>query len=97
MATTTREIVHVRRLLADFDVFLTAFTPLTCDSKSAVKIATNPIFHERMKHTEIDCYFTRHHFNSGTISLSYNCLEDQIADFFTKSHTTSINGQTHVV
>jgi len=31
MATTTREIVHVRRLLTDFGIFLTAPTPLACD------------------------------------------------------------------
>jgi len=47
MDTTTREIVHVRRLLADFDIFLTTLTPLTCDNQSSIKIATNSGFHER--------------------------------------------------
>jgi len=37
MATTTREIVHVRRLLADFDIFLTTLTPLTYDNQSSVQ------------------------------------------------------------
>ena len=56
ITTTIREIVHVMRLLADFGVFLIAFTPLTCDNQSAVKIAT--VFCERTKHIKIDRYFT---------------------------------------
>jgi len=88
MTTTTWEIVHVRRLLANFGVFLIHPTPLTCDNQSAIKIATNPVFHERTKHIEIDCYFTRQYFTLGTISLPYIRSEDQIADFFMKSHTT---------
>jgi len=76
MATTIREIVHVREFLADFGVFLTALTPLACDNQSVVKIATNPVFHVRTKYIEIDCYFTPQHFTSGTISLSYFRLEE---------------------
>ena len=67
IAITTREIVHVKKLLADFGVSLTIPTTLACDNQSAVKIATNPVFHERTKHIEINCYLTRHHFTSGTI------------------------------
>ena len=45
--------------LADFGIFLAEPTPLTCDNQSAIKIATNLVFHERMKHIEIQCYFSR--------------------------------------
>ena len=76
MATTTRNIVHVKRLLADFGVFLTDPTPLTCDNQSAKKIVSNLVFHERTKRIEIDCYFTRQHFTSGTISLPYMRSEE---------------------
>jgi len=45
MATTTWEIVPVKRFLADFGVFLTNLTPLACDNQNAIKIATNLVCH----------------------------------------------------
>ena len=39
MAITTRDIVHVRRLLVDFGIFLTYPAPLAYDNQSAIKIA----------------------------------------------------------
>ena len=89
MASTTCEIVWLRRLLADMGVSHSRPTPLYCDNKSAVHIAHNSVFHERTKHIEIDCHLTRHHLQQGTITLPYVPSSLQIADIFTKAHSIS--------
>lgn len=53
MSSTSSEIVWLQRLLQDFGIPLQLPTPLYCDNESAVKIASNPVFHERTKHIEV--------------------------------------------
>lgn len=57
---------------------------LYCDNQSVVYIASNSIFHGRMKHMEVDCYFIRDaillHKNSSHVSS-----EEQLAGIFTKA------------
>ncbi|GKB09210.1 uncharacterized mitochondrial protein-like protein [Tanacetum coccineum] len=89
MAVTTSEIVWLRWLLADMGVHITSPTPLYCDNRSDIQIACNTGFHERTKHIEIDCHFTCHHLQAGTISFPFVPSALQIADIFTKPH----NGQ----
>ncbi|KAJ0965657.1 hypothetical protein J5N97_026795 [Dioscorea zingiberensis] len=88
MASTTAEIIWLRWLLADMGVFLSDPTPMHCDNMSAIQITRNSVFHERTKHIEIDCHFTRHHFQHGTITLPFVSSSMQIADLFTKSPST---------
>ncbi len=85
MSAVCSEIVWLRRLLADFGMTPSIPTPLFCDNESAVKIASNPVFHERTKHIEIDCHFVREKFEQGLITLPHVSTKDQIADILTKS------------
>jgi hypothetical protein len=89
MASTTKEIVWLRWLLADMGVFLSHPTPMYCDNQSSIQIAHNSVFHEQTKHIEIDCHLTRHHLKHDTITLPYVSSSLQIADFFTKSQSIS--------
>ncbi|KAI3769398.1 hypothetical protein L6452_00500 [Arctium lappa] len=89
MASTSKEIIWLRWLLADMGVFLPHPTPMYCDNRSAIQITHNSVFHERTKHIEVDCHFTRHHLKRGTLSLSFVSSTLQLADFFTKSHPIS--------
>ncbi|KAJ9552816.1 LOW QUALITY PROTEIN: hypothetical protein OSB04_016861 [Centaurea solstitialis] len=89
IAVTTCEIVWLSWLLVDMGVDVSQPTPLHYDNKSVMQIAKNSVFHERTKHIEINCYFTRQHLQLGTISLPFIPSALQIADIFTKALSTS--------
>jgi len=89
IASTTKEIVWLRWLLADMRVFFSHPTPMYCDNQSSIQIAHNSVFQERTKHIEIDCHLTRHHLKHDTIALPFVSSSLQIADLFTKAHSIS--------
>jgi hypothetical protein len=55
-----------------------------CDNESAIKVAHNPIQHNKMKHIEIRHHFIWDYVNRGDINLSYVGTNDQLTDIFTK-------------
>ena len=89
MTSITKEIVWLRWLLAGMRVFFSHPTSMYCDNQNFIQIAHNSIFHERIKHIEIECHLTRHHLKHDTITLSFVPSSLQIADFFTKMHSIS--------
>ncbi|XP_052623605.1 uncharacterized mitochondrial protein AtMg00810-like [Lactuca sativa] len=71
MVVTTCEIIWLWWLLADMGVHISSPTPLHCDNKIVIQIANNYVFRQQTKHIEIDCHFTHHHLQLGTISLLF--------------------------
>ena len=59
MSSAASEVAWMVRLLQELQVPTIKPVVLHCDNMSAIHIARNPIYHERTKHIEIDCHFTR--------------------------------------
>lgn len=59
MASCVNELVWVTYLLHDLGIVFQTHIPFLCDNKAALHIASNPIFHERTKHIDIDCHIVR--------------------------------------
>lgn len=54
-----------------------------CDNIGALTLASNPVFHARTKHIEVDYHFIREKVLNKDIKLKFICFQDQIADAFT--------------
>nr|XP_016448712.1 PREDICTED: uncharacterized protein LOC107773803 [Nicotiana tabacum] len=67
MSAMVSEITWLTGLLADLGVSVYIPVQLFSKSRAAIQIASNPIFHERTKHIEIDCYYVRDEIKSGLI------------------------------
>ncbi|KAJ4723310.1 Retrovirus-related Pol polyprotein from transposon TNT 1-94 [Melia azedarach] len=89
LAATTSELVWVHQLLQAFQVSLTGPTLVFCDNQAAVHIASNPIFHERTKHIEIDYHFVHDKIIDGFLKLLPIRTQHQLVDVFTKALSTA--------
>lgn len=76
-------------LCKDLHLHLTDTPTLWVDNIGALALASNPVFHARTKHVEIDYHFIREKIAAKDISAQYINTNDQIADIFTKGLTTS--------
>lgn len=85
MSSAASEVTWTVRLLEELGVLDLKPVTLFCDNQSALHIARNPVFHERTKHIEIDCHFTRDKVLEGLITLAYLPTYEQLADVFTKA------------
>ena len=84
MASTASELTWIKQLLADMEIKIQEPIKMFCDNQAARHIASNPVFHERTKHIEVDCHFIREKIQSKEIETPYVKSKDQLEDIFTK-------------
>jgi len=79
------ELTWLRQLLQHLKLGDVKALKLICDDQAALHITSDPVFHERIKHIEINCHFVRNMVLSGEIITDFVDSNDQLADIFTKS------------
>ena len=84
MSQAAAEVTWLIRLLSELGISQTHSVTLHCDNKSALQIAKNPVFHQRTKHIDIDCHFTRQKVLEGLLQLTYLPTSLQLANILTK-------------
>ncbi len=71
-------------VLKDFGVFLPDPPFLWCDNLSSLALASNPVFHARTKHIEVDYHFIREKVVRRDVVVKFVSTTDQLADILTK-------------
>lgn len=84
MANAVSEVVWLTALMKELNEEITTPVVVYSDSKAALQIAANPVFHERTKHIEIDCHFIRDKIQEGLIKTVHVSSKYQLADVLTK-------------
>ncbi|GJW01382.1 uncharacterized mitochondrial protein-like protein [Tanacetum coccineum] len=85
MTQTTCELVWLRNLLGEIGFTKSKPMKMWCDNQTTIYIATNPMFHEKTKHIEVNCHFTREKLEDWTITTLHIRTESQLADVLTKA------------
>jgi hypothetical protein len=83
-AHAAKEVVWLRRLLLELKQRIDGPTTLHMDNQSAIAIARNPEFHDRLKHIKIRHHFLRQKVEEEELDLAYVPTGDQVADVLTK-------------
>ncbi|KAL0297678.1 UNVERIFIED_CONTAM: hypothetical protein Sradi_6819900 [Sesamum radiatum] len=84
LGENTSELRWISYLLQDLCILISQPIPLYCDNQATVHIVANPVFHERMKHLEIDCHLVCDQYKAVFVLPSHISGSSQLADMFTK-------------
>jgi histone deacetylase 1/2 len=79
------ELIWVEALLKELGVRQDSPPVLSCDNIGATYLSSNPVFHARTKHIEVDFYFVRERVAQKRLQVRFIASKDQPANIFTKS------------
>jgi len=84
LANAAAELQWMQNLLIDLHVQLVQPPILWCDNIGATYLTSNPLFHARVKHIEIDFHFVRDQVLRGQLHVQFMSSKDQYAYALTK-------------
>jgi hypothetical protein len=78
-----REAAFLHQLLGEIG-YKQPSVALHCDNQSCIALSSNPTYHQRTKHIDVQHHFIREKVESGDITLTYVPSEHMVADALTK-------------
>ena len=84
VALAASEVLWLSSLLRELLISSPSPPTIFCDNIGATYLCSNPVFHSRMKHIEIDFLFVRDRVQRGQLRVSHVASADQLADSLTK-------------
>uniref|UniRef100_A0A2N9HBX8 Reverse transcriptase Ty1/copia-type domain-containing protein n=1 Tax=Fagus sylvatica TaxID=28930 RepID=A0A2N9HBX8_FAGSY len=89
LANTAAEVKWLQSLLHELGTSQSTPPVLWCDNIGATYLSSNPVFHARTKHVEIDFHFVRDMVATKAVSVQFVSTHDQLADLLTKPISSS--------
>uniref|UniRef100_A0A2N9GPV0 Reverse transcriptase Ty1/copia-type domain-containing protein n=1 Tax=Fagus sylvatica TaxID=28930 RepID=A0A2N9GPV0_FAGSY len=89
LANASAEVKWLQSLLHELGQSCSSSPVLWCDNIGATYLSTNPVFHARTKHIEIDFHFVRDMVASKSLLIRFVSTHDQLADLLTKPLSSS--------
>jgi histone deacetylase 1/2 len=87
VANATAEIMWIQILLKEIGIQAPRAGKLWCDNLGAKYLSSNPVFHARTKHIEVDYHFVRERVMRNLLQIDFVPTGDQVAYGFTKPIT----------
>ena len=84
LALATLEVLWLTYRFQELKVSLVQTPTLYCDNKSTEALASNPKYHSRTKHIELDLHFVREHIAQQQLQITHVSNSYQCADILTK-------------
>ncbi|XP_019168374.1 PREDICTED: uncharacterized protein LOC109164073 [Ipomoea nil] len=88
LADVAAEVTWIESLLRELGLQSQTVPVLWCDNLRATYLCSNPVFHARTKHVEVDYHFVRDRVSTGQLKVNFVSTHDQLADIFTKPLAT---------
>ena len=87
MALATTEFYWIQMLFKELGIGISSTPTLWCDNISAISLASNPVFHARTKHMEINYHFIREKVYNRDVKVQHISTLDQVANIYMKGQS----------
>jgi hypothetical protein len=84
LSNAMTELTWLQTLLRELKIPHPPVARLWCDNVRATYLSTNPVFHVRMKHIDVDFHFVRERMTRNQLEIRPISSQDQLADGLTK-------------